>query len=660
MAAATAIQVTSQGALAVRVEGSAKKAKIVRAAELEFELPAATADGVAPSPDDIFESKAAQLKSWLKKSKLSGGRVALCVDSSHVILRDLRVSFTDRRQIDKVIAFQVEGVIPSTPIESLAVGYTVLETDDEGSRLLVAAAHREPLREQLELLEDLGIEPEVADSTVGGAMALRALNPTLANAPTPTLWIDLQGDSAVVAVLDGTAMLAIRSVRIPRAAAIELAAAVVADTDDRPASGRRAAVPEPSEDGEAEAGFDADGDVAIIEEEPEVQAAPAPLAKATSTGTGSKLNVPAPASGALVHLLVIEARRSILSAQAKGAIERVVISGVPDSMRAAIAPVKRELGVKEFEVISLLDPLLVKDKLGKPKVKLPSSLGVPAAAGVACKLLGNDASGVDFLVGDLSPTDAFDQIKSPMAIAATLLFMVAGIMLMLVINENRKLEREAQSELANQELDRALAATYEKAPEARRKSVPEAGHTFEGVNSAHDLLTADIAAIKAGNKKLFPPTYDADLALDAILRAINQSVGETMPDGKKNLVHFWLKSINFSQEPARGTSGTTGRVEIQCYLEVEPERKRFELRDALQELKVKNPNFDGITDKQQYVNLFSRVELSNDPAKVFDRGQRKSGKDTVNIRMGLHTFTCELQELRKAVAAGPAGGGRRR
>jgi len=656
MAAATAIYLNTHTALAVRVEGSAKKPKITRAAELTFELPSPGPDGAPPSADDVIDSKAAQLKSWLKKSKLYGGPIALCVDSSHVILRDLRVSFTERRQIDKVIAFQVEGVIPSTPVEDLAVGYTILDKDDEGSRLLVAAAHRGPLRDQLDLLEDIGIEPETADSTVSGALNLRSMCPALAKVDKPTLWIDLHGTNAVVSVLEGTSLLSLRSIRIPNAAAVELAAGVVADSEGNgvPASS--------SADGESSA--DDDEEVAIVDYEEETTD-PSGLtsqAKSTATSSGTRLNnVPVAAGDALVRLLTIEARRTILGAQAGGPIERVVITGVPDSMRASVAPVKRELGVREFEVLNLIDFMLVKDKYGKPKVKMPSSLLLAPAAGVGCKLLGADASGVDFLTGDLSPTDTFDQFKSPMAIAATLLFMVSGIMLMLVLNENRRIEREAQDLVANLELDSSIATAYAVAPEVRRQNLPEVGFDFAAVNAAHDKLTAEVTAIKAGNKKLFPPMYEADSALDQILRTINATIGETMPDGKKNLVHFWLKNISFSQEPARGTTGTTGKIEILGYIESSPDPKRFALSDALQKIEVRNPNYDGINDRQQFIKLISNITVTPDGNKVFARGQRKVKGQRVAIEFQPVTFSCELTELKKvSPVAGPGGSTRRR
>ena len=115
--------------------------------------------------------------------------------------RELKLGFTDRRQIDRVIQFQVEGAIPSVPIEDLAVSYTILSTDPQGSRVLVMAADREYIRKRLDALDMAGVSVDSVDCNLSGTLNLGLLHEQLAADKPATLWLDFAGNTATVSVV---------------------------------------------------------------------------------------------------------------------------------------------------------------------------------------------------------------------------------------------------------------------------------------------------------------------------------------------------------------------------------------------------------------------------------------------------------------------------
>jgi hypothetical protein len=672
MATAYSLYLHSKGALAVRVDGSAKKPTITRAAEMLFQDPGPDDAGLAPDPAAVRESRAIQLRAWLKKEKLLGTPLALCVDNGGVILREMKLAFRDRRQIDKVITFQVEGVIPSTPIEDLAIGYTILEQGDDGSKVLISAAHRTALRNALELLESVSIPVAVADSAIGGALNLRRLTPALATLDSPTIWIDMQGSYALIAVLDGTQILNVRSVRVPEAASRELQAAAEADATRHAAehteellvvddeAGATKIADEPAAEKtdarishgpmfhsklvatESTHGLNADAVKASGQD-----------AGAADPGAGSSL----PKPDALIKLLAVEVRRTMLGAQSEKTVSRVIVTGVPESLAPVVAGIESELGVQQVETMDLLAPLVPRDRKGVPKVAMPASLMIGPAAGVALKTMGGDATNVDFLTGDLAPLDTFDQIKNPLAIGVTMLFMVTCVLLMLVLRQRGDLMKDIEAVTSEstdmdgnhvKSVKDAFDWAYEKAKE-RAKAYPEEEEEASRVTAAQALMSSEIAAIKAGNKRNFPALYDGEMVYDEVLKAIKKAitVPPPGPNGEnKEAWHFYLKSFTFNQNPNKTdpSKPTTGSLTIECFAEPFRDGKPTPIKEMLEAIEVENPAWDRADPKKKVIRLFSVVESVRPPGKdnEIERGTRKTPKGTEPVRMNKHVITCTL------------------
>src|SRR5688572_32783049 len=132
----------------------------------------------------------AAVMAFVKEHKLAGGKHYLLAGPDAMRYRDMTLSFKDKRQIDRVLQYQVEGVIPNIPIEQLTIGYNILMKTPDGARLLVHAADRDYIRQRIIALEEAGCAVDAVDSHLSGTMNLGLLHPTFAASSPPSLWID--------------------------------------------------------------------------------------------------------------------------------------------------------------------------------------------------------------------------------------------------------------------------------------------------------------------------------------------------------------------------------------------------------------------------------------------------------------------------------------
>src|SRR5690606_27035213 len=132
---------------------------------------------------------------------------------------------------------------------------------------------------------------------------------------------------------------------------------------------------------------------------------------------------------------------------------------------------------------------------------------------------GGDASGMDFLTGDLSPADAFEQSKSALAIGVTVLFLICGVVLMLVIREGQRIDKEAERRLSAANIPSLHHQAFGGAPEAKQAAaaLPDYSDLMAQSIAVRDQMEQEINAIKAGNKRNFPPLFESDRAFQEFL-----------------------------------------------------------------------------------------------------------------------------------------------
>jgi type IV pilus assembly protein PilM len=89
--------------------------------------------------------------------------VVTAIDGSQTIVRQLEVKLKKQSDIDAVLSFQAEPVLPFTA-EEARIDRVFLDHTEDGTRLALLAVKREQLATHLAEWENLGIEPEIVGS----------------------------------------------------------------------------------------------------------------------------------------------------------------------------------------------------------------------------------------------------------------------------------------------------------------------------------------------------------------------------------------------------------------------------------------------------------------------------------------------------------------
>jgi Tfp pilus assembly PilM family ATPase len=93
-----------------------------------------------------------------------GPEADICISSipgEHVLYRNLRMPFRDKKKIRQTLAFELETMVPF-PVEHLLVDFTMVDRSDQ-SEILAAAVKQAYISEYLAHLQANGIDPTVLD-----------------------------------------------------------------------------------------------------------------------------------------------------------------------------------------------------------------------------------------------------------------------------------------------------------------------------------------------------------------------------------------------------------------------------------------------------------------------------------------------------------------
>lgn len=112
------------------------------------------------------------------QSKLNKHLVVTTLESDEVLVRQLDVKLKKEADIDSVLAFQAEPLLPY-PVENAVLDRVIVGQDAEGSQLCVLAAKKESVQQHLEKWKTCEVEPEVISSTPFAlAMFSKLFSPT--------------------------------------------------------------------------------------------------------------------------------------------------------------------------------------------------------------------------------------------------------------------------------------------------------------------------------------------------------------------------------------------------------------------------------------------------------------------------------------------------
>ena len=158
MAKATGIYIAGDEVRVVELDGTLKRPR----------LAGATFQGIdslaEPGSAGYGREVADSLKQLIKDESISTESMALGFPCREAVLRNLRVPFVGTEAIRKVVKFEVESEIHSHSVDEMVVDFYVRgERAGAETDVLVAAVPKPMLRERLEELEAVGIEPELVD-----------------------------------------------------------------------------------------------------------------------------------------------------------------------------------------------------------------------------------------------------------------------------------------------------------------------------------------------------------------------------------------------------------------------------------------------------------------------------------------------------------------
>ena len=510
---------------AVELTGSGKKPRLKRVVVGDLPEPR-NEDGTPVADKQAYLNT--QVAAFVKENKLAGGKTYLLAGPDAMRYRELKLAFGDKRQIGRVLQFQVEGVIPNIPIEQLTIGYNVLLNEPDGARLLVHAANKEYIRQRIIALEEAGCSVEAADSNLSGTMNIGLIDPQFAPAMPAALWIDFAGTAATVAIVDHGEVQTARVFVSPYLAGATGSTAASAEEAKDVAKKLQ-------EQAESQISglFDKDEEYVLMDKAPEDEAT---LPKSESVNIGE-----AEVADRIRHMsrdellkfvnrVAIEARRTLMISTHDSEPQRLVVSGLGSEGEKLTQLLANELAIEDAIAIELMDNVNVPGR----GIETPDVGELTYLCGVAMKGLGRDYTGIDFRYGDLAAGTLFDYAKTPLAFTATLVLLFAGIMFLISYTHAQYYERDIYALVDH---DRGPRYFFEGAFNFYPKDKPgtpieQKERTYQVIEDdagaeirlAHKKLKDHQTRLQGGVQDIYAAPHPADQLVAEILKAIERAV----------------------------------------------------------------------------------------------------------------------------------------
>lgn len=136
--------------------------------------------------------------------KLAGKSLIVTVLSAKdVLIRPLTMQLTKERDIESVLEFQAEPLIPYS-VEDALVDRVTIEKDKEGTRLSIVSTKIEQMSKHLEGWHSINIEPEVVGCV---PQAMAAFSELFHKKEIPHIHINIGADVTTVALIDAQGKL---------------------------------------------------------------------------------------------------------------------------------------------------------------------------------------------------------------------------------------------------------------------------------------------------------------------------------------------------------------------------------------------------------------------------------------------------------------------
>jgi type IV pilus assembly protein PilM len=388
----------------VELTGSAKAPKVVRV------VVRSRPPGTGPEVDEAVSALVADL---FAQTRLPKDDVCVSFDTGTTILREITVPFHDDDQIAKVVRFEAENHLHGRAIEDVVVNWVKTGTTREGSQLLVFASPKAELSRRLDVLAAAGIQPASVDLDATALYTACHAAGVFRDHPNVVV-VEVGARTTNLLVVDGGALRLVRSFL---AGAEGVGTALQSDLEHLPpgeaaARALRAPGPDPA---------------ALLV--PASEALPAAAGGAASKSLSSLEGEAAESRRVdFAKKVQRELARSLAGSRGKTPPERILVAG-----GGSLLPGLRESLAEHFGLP--VEPLDILGRLGsraepeEPETS-PELLSAVAAVPIGCaaRLLGIDPLGVELRQDEFAPKNTFDVVKTPLAVAVSLLFCVLLVM----------------------------------------------------------------------------------------------------------------------------------------------------------------------------------------------------------------------------------------
>jgi len=158
---------------------------------------------IAPS-----DAVAQALTELFGEGRIGGDTVITSIPGHQVSARIIKLPFADRKKMDKIIPFEVEGYTPFN-IEEMVVSYHIVRVEEEGAQILALLVKKDVVRDHLETLERAKISPKIVDVDVLSLYSISSL--ILQGIEGPFSLADMGASKTSICIVNGGHLSMIRS-----------------------------------------------------------------------------------------------------------------------------------------------------------------------------------------------------------------------------------------------------------------------------------------------------------------------------------------------------------------------------------------------------------------------------------------------------------------
>ncbi|MFT7618686.1 MAG: type IV pilus assembly protein PilM [Planctomycetota bacterium] len=498
MARVTGVQVTGTTIRVVDVEGTPKKFKVRGFGEATF-------DASDPESKDVSVVKA--LREAFKTAKASKEHVILGVPVRDCIIREITVPFTDPEQIKKVIKFESESHLHSCSIDDVVICFLKVAETGNRSTLIVIAAKKAKIREVLDALEKIGVDPLAIDIDASGLFTAVQLVPEAIEQKNIVV-CDVGYSSTMITLISEGKVRIVRSVRMGTES-ITSRVSMDLDIDRAEAHTRTQAI--------LQQDVTLSEDLMIRRSDVEES-----LDETTKSSNDLERDIVRQRQKELIDRLHQEIYRSINPAKLEEPVDTVFLTGPGSSLPRINADLAESMSlpVKTLDVLGQAD-----HKFSTAEVPIINS-AVPTAIGLSMKQLGLDPLRLDFRQEEFVFSKRFDRLKVPLFCLILLLGALNAFAFVLLKTINRaeetKLDRAAKAaasifqQVADPETIRKkqkefltykpgqLKKIYQGASGTNKDSYSRITYIGTNIRKMHDKLRDDYSlgnSSKSGSKR---------------------------------------------------------------------------------------------------------------------------------------------------------------